>query len=194
MASTETVAIQQAANHGTQVRSTVALNDRFGLTPGVPLATSELRESSTEGFSLGSTLGAGARTADAVPTLSGATAGDANMGSDNTGSDASAFDQSDGKTDNPFAEANAAEEPTVTHWGTQHLRHASLRVGGEGGADTAIDILLREIRRPASSVQGTINQVLAHQRFTACQPDLPHSHDQPACSGTLIKQAGIRAE
>ncbi len=141
LASTETVAIQQAANHGAQVRSTVALNERFGLTPGVPLAPSELREASTEGFSLGATAGASGRTADTAPALSGATSGDAHMGSDNTGSDASAFDQTDGQAGNPFADANAAEEPTVTHWGTQHLRHASLSVGGEAG-EQAIDIQL----------------------------------------------------
>ncbi|MFN7121847.1 MAG: flagellar hook-length control protein FliK [Hydrogenophaga sp.] len=141
MASTETVAIQQAANHGATVRSTVALNERFGLTPGVPLTTSEVRDAATEGFNPATPVGAGNRAADAAPALSGATAGDAPMGSDHTGSDANAFDQADGKTDNPFADANAAEEPTVTHWGTQHLRHASLRVDGEGG-EQAIDIQL----------------------------------------------------
>lgn len=181
MASTETVAIQQAANHGTQVRSTVALNDRFGLTPGVPLATSELRESSTEGFSLGSTLGAGARTADAVPTLSGATAGDANMGSDNTGSDASAFDQSDGKTDNPFAEANAAEEPTVTHWGTQHLRHASLSVAGEAG-EQAIDIQL--------SMKGQEVQVAFNTDSAEARASLRENAGESL--GDLLNKSGIQ--
>ena len=37
LASTETLAIQQAANLA-PVRSTVALNERFGVAPGVPLA------------------------------------------------------------------------------------------------------------------------------------------------------------
>ena len=55
--------------------------------------------------------------------------------------DARSFDQPDGPAGNAFAEASAGEEPTVTHWGTQHLRHASLRVGGEAG-EQAIDIQL----------------------------------------------------
>jgi flagellar hook-length control protein FliK len=141
LASTETVALQQAASHSAQVRSTVALNERFGLTPGVPLAGAELRETSTEGFSLAATAGVAGRSAEAVPAASGASAGEANMGSDHTGSDASAFDQTDSQANPAFADAQATEEPAVTHWGTQHLRHASLRVGGEAG-EQAIDIQL----------------------------------------------------
>ncbi|MES2841606.1 MAG: flagellar hook-length control protein FliK [Pseudomonadota bacterium] len=141
MASTETQAIQQAAHPASQVRSTVALNERFGVAPGVPLTTTELREATTEGFGLPTSGGAGSRAPDAATALPGAASGDGATGSDSTGSDTSAFDQTDGQADNRFAEANAGEEPTVTHWGTQHLRHASLRVGGEGG-EQAIDIQL----------------------------------------------------
>jgi flagellar hook-length control protein FliK len=141
VASTETVALQQAGNQNAAVRSTVALNERFGLTPGVPLAASELREASPEGFSSTTPMGTGNRATDSAPAPVGATAGDTSMGSDSTGSDASAFDQADAQAGNPFADANAAEEPTVTHWGTQHLRHASLRVDGEAG-EQAIDIQL----------------------------------------------------
>ena len=142
VASTETAALQ-VANHSAQVRSTVALNERFGLTPGVALSPAELRDAGPEGLNLGSTVGTGSRAADAVLAPSGTTAGDANMGSDHTGSDANAntFDQTDSQANQAFADANATEEPTVTHWGTQHLRHASLRVGGEGDAQ-AIDIQL----------------------------------------------------
>ena len=85
--------------------------------------------------------GAASRSADGTAALPGASAGDGATGSDGNGSDASAFDQTDGQADNPFADASAAEEPTVTHWGTQHLRHASLRVDGEAG-EQAIDIQL----------------------------------------------------
>lgn len=141
MASTETQAIQQAAHPGSQVRSTVALNERFGLAPGVPLATAELREANTEGFSLPTSGGAGSRAPESATALPGAASGEGATGSDSTGSDASAFDQADGQADTPYAEANAGEEPTVTHCGTQHLRHASLRVGGEAG-EQAIDIQL----------------------------------------------------
>ncbi len=141
VASTETVALQQMANQNAAVRSTVALNERFGVTPGVPLAASELREASPEGFSSTTPMGSGNRATDSAPTPVGATAGDTSMGSDSTSSDASAFNQTDAQAGNPFADANAAEEPTVTHWGTQHLRHASLRVDGEAG-EQAIDIQL----------------------------------------------------
>lgn len=141
LASTETVALQQTPTLGAQARSTVALNERFGLTPGVPLAANELREAATDSLNPASPVGAGNRPADTAPALPGATASDASMGSEGGGSDASTFDQPDGQANNPFADANAAEEPTVTHWGTQHLRHASLRVDGEGG-EQAIDIQL----------------------------------------------------
>ncbi|MBT9467256.1 flagellar hook-length control protein FliK [Hydrogenophaga sp.] len=141
LASTETQAIQQAAHPASQVRSTVALNERFGVAPGVPLATAELREANTEGFSLPASGGAASRSPDAATALPSAASGEGAMGSDSTGSDASAFDQADGQADTPYVEANAGEEPTVTHWGTQHLRHASLRVGGEAG-EQAIDIQL----------------------------------------------------
>lgn len=141
LASTETQAIQQAANQTLPMRSTVALNERFGVAPGVPLATTDLREAAVEGFSLTTSAGASSRAPEAAAALPGAASGEGAMGSDSTGSDASAFDQADGQADNPFAEANASEEPTVTHWGTQHLRHASLRVGGEAG-EQAIDIQL----------------------------------------------------
>ncbi len=139
LASTETLALQQAANPS-HVRSTVALNERFGVAPSVPLAATELRDTGADAFNP-PTSGAASRTADATTALPGAHADNSATGSDNTGSDARASDQTGGQADNPFADANAAEEPTVTHWGTQHLRHASLRVGGEAG-EQAIDIQL----------------------------------------------------
>lgn len=141
LAGTETLAIQQAANQTTQVRSTVALNERFGLAPGVPLATTELREAAGEGFSLSSATGTGGRTPEGATALPGTVSGEGASSADHNGSDAGGFDQTDSQADNPFADANAAEEPTVTHWGTQHLRHASLSVGGEAG-EQAIDIQL----------------------------------------------------
>ena len=144
LASTETLAIQQAANQTAQtpsVRSTVALNERFGLAPGVPVATTELREAAGEGFSLSTASVTGSRSPEGATALPGAPSGEGASSSDHNGSDTGGFDQTDPQADNPFADANAAEEPTVTHWGTQHLRHASLRVGGEAG-EQAIDIQL----------------------------------------------------
>ncbi len=141
MASTETLAIQQTMNPAAQVRSTVALNDRFGATPGVPLAAASVRDAAPEGFSLPAAAGAASRAPESASALPAAVAGEGAAGSNSTGSDASAFDQADGQADNPYADAGTSEEPTVTHWGTQHLRHASLRVGGEAG-EQAIDIQL----------------------------------------------------
>ena len=181
MASTETVALQQASNHSAQARSTVALNERFGLTPGVPLATTEAREAGTEGFGLASTAGVAGRTAEAAPAALGATPGDASMASDNTGSDASAFDQTDGKPDHPFNHANASEEPTVTHWGTQHLRHASLRVGGEADAQ-AIDIQL--------SMKGQEVQVAFNTDSAEARASLRENAGESL--GDLLNKSGIQ--
>ncbi|MDZ4282447.1 MAG: flagellar hook-length control protein FliK [Hydrogenophaga sp.] len=190
LASTETVALQQASNHISQARSTVALNERFGLTPGVPLAASERREYGTEGLSLVSPMGAGSRTADAAPALSGATAGDANMGSDNTGPDARAFDQGEGQTDNPFADANAAEEPTVTHWGTQHLRHASLRVAGDAG-EQAIDI---QLSMKGQEVQVAFNTDNAEARASLRESAGESLSDLLAKSGIQLGGVSVGAQ
>ncbi|MER2178836.1 MAG: substrate-binding domain-containing protein, partial [Stenotrophomonas maltophilia] len=40
-------------------------------------------------------------------------------------------------------------------------------------ADTAIDILLREIRRPAASARGIVNHVLPHQLITRASVSRP---------------------
>ncbi len=141
LASTETLALQPTMNPAAQVRSTVALNDRFGATPGVPLAASELRAATADGFNLPTAAGAPSRAPDVAGVLPAAAGGEGAAGSDQTGSEARSFDQPDGPADNPHAGAGTGEEPTVTHWGTQHLRHASLRVGGEAG-EQAIDIQL----------------------------------------------------
>jgi len=61
-------------------------------------------------------------------------------------------------------------------------------------ADTAIDILLREIRRPASSVRGTINQVLSHQLVTRASVARPtrsasrHHGSRHLARGTQVSQ------
>ena len=79
------------------------------------------------------------KTANAATiTAASASGADAGGSGDNSSSSAST-DQGQGDG-HPHASAEA-EAPTVSHWGTQHLRHASLRVGGEGGSD-AIDIQL----------------------------------------------------
>ena len=179
LASTETLALQQAANPS-HVRSTVALNERFGVAPGVPLAATELRDTGADAFNP-PTSGAASRTADATTALPGAHADNSATGSDNTGSDARASDQTGGQTDNPFADANAAEEPTVTHWGTQHLRHASLRVGGEAG-EQAIDIQL--------SMQGQEVQVEFKTDSAEARASLRENAGESL--GDLLNKSGIQ--
>lgn len=141
LGSTEALQQQQAAQLA-QVRSTVALNERLG-TVGVgdAAAPASLQEWAAQKTSGGAaaTTGAAAGANTAVDGSHGVTA------SDSTGSNASDArgDGGAGDAQHP-AEAGRqeAEATTVSHWGTQHLRHASLRVGGEGGAD-AIDIQLQ---------------------------------------------------
>lgn len=180
-AGTETVFIQQAVNQASQVRSTVALNERFGLTPGVSLASTDTRESSNEGLSLDATAGVGSRTADATTPVSGTTAGDTATGSDHTGSEPSAFEQNDGQNSNPLADAQAGDEPTVTHWGTQHLRHASLRVDGEGG-EQAIDI---QLSMKGQEVQVAFNTDNAEARASLRE----HAGES---LGDLLNKSGIQ--
>lgn len=119
-----------------QVRSTVALNERFGLPGAIEPSAPALREFST-------TAAGGPSALAAAPDAGTAVAGA--PGADTTGGGEHAPDaHTDSQPGDAQGRADAGQEaegPTVSHWGTQHLRHASLRVGGEGGAD-AIDIQL----------------------------------------------------
>ncbi|MGE0100471.1 MAG: flagellar hook-length control protein FliK [Hydrogenophaga sp.] len=122
-----------AANH---VRSTVALDERF-----TTLLASAPRE---PGVELALPAGGGTRAAspDNLPGVNSLGSVDGNAAGDSTGGsagDALPGDQPGQALDGTRAEPEA-EGPTVSHWGTQHLRHASLRVG-DTSAD-AIDIQL----------------------------------------------------
>ncbi|QHE88102.1 flagellar hook-length control protein FliK [Hydrogenophaga sp. BPS33] len=152
--STDALQQQQAAQLA-QVRTTVAMNERLGLASPSPergavaLAPSEFA-STQNAFNMAGGNAAGVKTG---PVSGMAATGDSNtaglvgVGAANDGSggsggasgDASAQAQGN-DAQNPYAAE--AETSTVSHWGTQHLRHASLRVGGEGSAD-AIDIQLQ---------------------------------------------------
>lgn len=144
VSSTEALQQQHSAQFA-QVRATVALNERLGLTGAADTSASAAgpREFAPGGVSGLSGLGAAAASGPAqdggLTAAAGTSAGDSSSGSDASSSHTSA-DQGSGDGRH-HAEAGAeAEGPTVSHWGTQHLRHASLRVG-DGGAD-AIDIQL----------------------------------------------------
>lgn len=167
---------QQHIDQHAQVRSTVALNERFGFSGAAELGSAPpLREFGTT-TSPGSpaALGTGL---DASQTVTGAAGADI-AGGDNT---------RDGQTDQAagdaqaFADANTeAEGPTVSHWGTQHMRHASLRVGGEG--TDAIDIQL--------SVKGQEVQVAFQTDSAEARASLRENAGQSL--GDLLQRSGIQ--
>lgn len=122
------------------VRSTVALDERFTIASVLNTSTPP-REAGDELVLPG---GGGARTAafEAAPGVASPSGAEGGATGDSTGgssSDTLPGDQTGQGQDGTRAEREA-QGPTVTHWGTQHLRHASLRVG-ESGTD-AIDIQL----------------------------------------------------
>jgi hypothetical protein len=129
----------QHATQLAQVRSTVALNERFGLPGATEPVAPALREFTTATTTVAGGAPALASAPDAGTAVAGAQGADTGSGGEHA---------PDAHTDSAPGDAQGradagpeAEGPTVSHWGTQHLRHASLRVGGEGGAD-AIDIQL----------------------------------------------------
>jgi flagellar hook-length control protein FliK len=168
---------QQHTDQHAQVRSTVALNERFGFSGAAELgAPPPLREFGGIATSPGSpaALGAGL---DASQTVNGA------AGADSASGDAAR----DGQTEQAlgdaqaFADASAeAEGPTVSHWGTQHMRHASLRVGGEGSE--AIDIQL--------SVKGQEVQVAFQTDSAEARASLRENAGQSL--GDLLQRSGIQ--
>jgi flagellar hook-length control protein FliK len=125
------------------VRSTVALDERFALASAGALQTSTAREAGFE-LTLPGNGGAGARAAspDAASGLGNPTLADGSAtGHSGGGSSGDALPgEQTGQSQDGMHADREADGPTVSHWGTQHLRHASLRVG-ESGAD-AIDIQL----------------------------------------------------
>jgi flagellar hook-length control protein FliK len=168
---------QQHVDQHAQVRSTVALNERFGFSGAAELGAPALREFGGSATSPGgpAALGTGL---DASQTVNGATGADS----------ASGESARDGQTEQAlgdaqaFADASAETEgPTVSHWGTQHLRHASLRVGGEGSAD-AIDIQL--------SVKGQEVQVAFQTDSAEARASLRENAGQSL--GDLLQRSGIQ--
>lgn len=167
---------QQHIDQHAQMRSTVALNERFGFSGAAELGAPPLREFGGTATSPGNptALGAGL---DASQTVTGA------AGTDTASGDSAR----DGQTEQSlgdaqaFADASAeAEGPTVSHWGTQHMRHASLRVGGEGSE--AIDIQL--------SVKGQEVQVAFQTDSAEARASLRENAGQSL--GDLLQRSGIQ--
>lgn len=137
VSSTEALQQQQSAQFA-QVRATVALNERLGVSAGAEASAGPTgpREFTLSGPA--STSATGPALDGSQTAASGTAPGDSSGSGDPSSQASTDQGQGDGR---PHADASAeAEGPTVSHWGTQHMRHASLRVGGEG-AD-AIDIQL----------------------------------------------------
>lgn len=136
---------QQQATPLAQVRSTVALNERFGAA-GASLESPRVASPAPGEFTTTATTTSSSSATGPAATADTGTAGLVGAGSGNdaggSGSEHAADSQTgDGQPQPHAEEGRNAEGPTVSHWGTQHLRHASLRVG-DGGAD-AIDIQLQ---------------------------------------------------
>lgn len=178
-ASTES--LQQAgAAHLAGMRSTVTLNERFGnLAAGGEFGAVALREaggaaqasgqgSGVPGGGPGASLSVGE--AGAAGTASGDHADDAHTGEqDGQGSDAS-----------DAAAETEAEGNQISHWGTQNLRHASLRVGQAG--EDAIDIQL--------SVKGQEAQIDFRTDNAEARASLENSADESLSE--LLQRSGIQ--
>lgn len=140
--------IQQAQNAPAggslaHVRSTVALDERFALASASAWQAGVSREAAGIDGALPASPGLRAAAQEGMPGMGsliasgGSATGDSLGGSSGDGRPG----EQTGSAPDGSPVDREAEGPTVSHWGTQHLRHASLRVGGESGAD-AIDIQL----------------------------------------------------
>ena len=122
---------------GPLVRSTVAMHERVGQATNTFAAATAAAEASalgTPGLPLTS-----ARTGEAPAATPGAAVSDLLNG--NTSADALGGEDAPHDLAQPDPLANPdPEAEQISHWGSQNLRHASLRVG-QGGED-AIDIQL----------------------------------------------------
>lgn len=183
--STEALQQQHSAQFA-QARATVALNERLGLTGtgiGIGEPGAGPREFTPGGLNGPSALGASSASGPAqdggLSAAAGTAAGDSSGGGDTSSSHTSGDPgNADGQ---PHADASAeAEGPTVSHWGTQHLRHASLRVGE--GAGEAIDIQL--------SVKGQEVQVAFQTDNAEARATLRESAGESLAD--LLQRSGIQ--
>jgi hypothetical protein len=176
--------------HLAGMRSTVTLNDRFGHhQAALGLAPVVAREAAATGFaSVQASSGTNATTgaASVSGTVGGADAslaagsasGAETAGGGDHGNDAHGAEQ-DGQDPDAHEAFTEAEGQQISHWGTQNLRHASLRVG-QGGQD-AIDIQL--------SVKGQEVQVDFRTDNADAQASLKHSADESLAE--MLQRSGI---
>lgn len=142
-------ASETAAQALASSRPTVALDERFAGTPAPSWSAVAQREAGLDdelrpGEALGLRSGPAAASGEGggigAAGTSSATTGDGSLGSD-AGQGGSASGNDTPRDDSTQPWATAADDTEVTHWGAGHVRHASLRVGGEG--EDAIDIRLQ---------------------------------------------------
>lgn len=123
----------------TAMHSTVALHDRTGRTLSAEAPALAASDAAAGPFALSAGGGASAQTGSGASGGGGAQpgalaeSGEAERSTDEAWSESAQEAALNGEAD--------TEAEVVSHWGTQNLRHASLRVG-DGGAD-AIDIQLQ---------------------------------------------------
>lgn len=177
--------------HLASVRSTVTLNDRFvhhlaGQGPGPVGARDAVATGFASAPASGGTNGTSG-TASAPGAVSGAdatlAAGSASGADTGSGGDHADDSHNAGRDDqNPDAHEafTEAEGQQISHWGTQNLRHASLRVG-QGGED-AIDIQL--------SVKGQEVQVDFRTDNADAQASLKNSADESLAD--MLQRSGIQ--
>ncbi|HEX5739912.1 MAG TPA: flagellar hook-length control protein FliK [Hydrogenophaga sp.] len=183
---------QAGAAHLAGVRSTVTFNERFGNLVDQRFATVVARDAAATGFAtVQASGGANATTsANGVATVSGGVAGaDAGLATGSaSGADAGGGEHSgdahsaeqDGQGADAHDASTEAEGQHISHWGTQNLRHASLRVG-QGGQD-AIDIQL--------SVKGQEVQVDFRTDNADARATLENSADESLAE--LLQRSGIQ--
>jgi hypothetical protein len=170
------------------VRSTVTFNERFGQLTASDLSPIALRSDISGRGQAGIAIGNGAGAGALAGTDAVAAGGEAVMATGGaSGSDASGADHgndpqaSDNGTPGADGSGNAEGEDTaISHWGTQNLRHASLRVGQEG--QEAIDIQL--------SVKGQEVQVDFRTDDAHARQTLENSADETLAE--LLQRSGIQ--
>lgn len=175
-----------ATAHLATVRSTVTFNERFGQLAGAELNPAALRDtlgrstgSASAGASALATGGVpgGATGADAALAAGGASGGD--LSSAGHGSEGAGGESTSGGNETAGSTGAEADETAISHWGTQNLRQASLRVGQEG---EAIDIQL--------SVKGQEVQVDFRTDDAQARQTLENSADGTLAE--LLQRSGIQ--
>ncbi|MDO8905522.1 flagellar hook-length control protein FliK [Hydrogenophaga sp.] len=182
-------ASQSGAAQLAGVRSTVTLNDRFGHLAGPSLNPVVSRDAMASGLATVQTLG-GANSTTGTGATAGSVAGSATAlaAGSASGADAGGGDhaddapnaEQDGQGAEAFDGSSETEGQQISHWGTQNLRHASLRVG-QGGQD-AIDIQL--------SVKGQEVQVDFRTDNADARASLRNSADESLAE--MLQRSGIQ--